>query len=250
LCPKRRCVHGQADGFRDGGDDEANGEGKEERDFFVGSSLDVPQKWRHELPVCEDDGNKQEQILADFPRHRGVARSTGARQSGKKNGQDDDGEVLDGVSAIIMRPTTEESSPRSTRRRMRTMVLATAMRQPTATPRKSGQPMSSPTPMPSPIDRRIPSEAPNTATHFTYRSSGIENSMPMENMRSNDADFGHDLKGMDVMNAKAGSKRTEKEAGTHIAQDGRLAQTPRNHAEQERACENHGDFAKDEAVGQ
>ena len=64
------------------------------------------------------------------------------------------------------------------------MVLATEMMQPTATPWISGQPSNAPTATPIPTQSKIPSGAPTSATHFTFKSSGTENSMPTENISS------------------------------------------------------------------
>ena len=81
-------------------------------------------------------------------------------------------------------PWSERSSPRSLKKRDNTMVLATEIIAPTATPCCQLHPSNHPTPKPSATDSRIPIGPPTIATHFTFSRSRKENSRPIEYISS------------------------------------------------------------------
>src|SRR6266566_7058051 len=68
------------------------------------------------------------------------------------------------------------------RSRTSTMVLATEMTRPTASPCPGGQPSTPPAPAPSAAVSTMPSGPPSSATHRTRSRSRSENSMPTENI--------------------------------------------------------------------
>jgi len=84
------------------------------------------------------------------------------------------------VIPIMIWPCSDRSCPHSIRKRDNTMVLATEIIAPTATPCCQLHPSREPTPNPSAADNRMPSGPPTMATHFTRSKSRKENSSPSE----------------------------------------------------------------------
>jgi len=151
-------------------------------------------------------------------------------------------------SVTISRPCSAAISPRSINRRSRTIVLATEMMQPTATPWITGQPSNAPTATPIPTHSKIPSGAPASATHFTFRSSGTENSMPTENISRITPISAITLEITHIVHAQPGRKRAQQQSGQHITKQNRLPQPPGKQSANQRRGKNHRNVSKNIGV--
>ena len=143
---------------------------------------DAVKNARDDLPCHNDNGDQQENSLADFPEDLAVLGAAWRTEAREQNGENDDGKIFDqseGDHDAAVLGTKFAAIDEKAHEHHSAGHGDYAADGDTLSKRPTKQPAGAHA---QANGEKIPMGAPISATHFTWSSSGMENSMPMENI--------------------------------------------------------------------